>query len=233
MFDIQQLESIEFELANKCNARCPQCPRYSKGRLLKGLNKDELTLQDIKQSIDYTTISKLKSVIFKGTTGDPIVAQDFLYIVEHFKQHNPKIKVWIATNGGLHDDAYWQRLADLLNAQDKIVFGIDGLSDTHSLYRIGTDYDKVLANAKTFIGHGGNAHWQFIKFKHNQHQWHDCEQLSQQLREHQNTTDKLTARVNDLEKQLVKGKGFLAGAMLLSMGLGGVGSSVLSRWLGS
>lgn len=59
------------------------------------------------------------------------------------------------------------------------------------------------------------------------------EQLSIQLREHQNTTDKLTARVNDLEKQLVKGKGFLAGAMLLSMGLGGVGSSVLSRWLGS
>tara|TARA_R100000030_G_scaffold89805_2_gene74205 strand:- start:92 stop:310 length:219 start_codon:yes stop_codon:yes gene_type:complete len=59
------------------------------------------------------------------------------------------------------------------------------------------------------------------------------EQLSQQLREHQKTTDQLTARVNDLEKQLVKGKGFLAGAMLLSMGLGGVGSSVLSRWLGS
>ena len=59
------------------------------------------------------------------------------------------------------------------------------------------------------------------------------EQLSQQLREHQNTTDKLTARVKDLEKQLVKGKGFLAGAMLLSMRLGGVGSSVLSRWLGS
>ena len=181
MFDIQQLESIEFELANKCNARCPQCPRYSKGRLLQGLNKNELTLQDIKQSIDDTTIKKLKSVIFKGTTGDPIVAQDFLHIVEHFKKHNSKIKVWIATNGGLHNDAYWQQLAELLNDQDKVVFGIDGLSDTHSLYRIGTDYNKVLANAKTFIAHGGNAHWQFIKFKHNQHQWHDCEQLSQQL----------------------------------------------------
>jgi len=59
------------------------------------------------------------------------------------------------------------------------------------------------------------------------------EQLSIQLREHQDTTTKLTARVNDLEKQLVKGKGFLAGAMLLSMGLGGVGTSVLSRWLGN
>ena len=59
------------------------------------------------------------------------------------------------------------------------------------------------------------------------------EQLSIQLKEHQETTSKLTARVNDLEKQLVKGKGFLAGAMLLSMGLGGVGTSVLSKWLGT
>ena len=59
------------------------------------------------------------------------------------------------------------------------------------------------------------------------------EQLSIQLREHQETTHKLTTRVNELEKQLVKGKGFLAGAMLLSMGLGGVGSSFLSKWLGS
>ncbi len=59
------------------------------------------------------------------------------------------------------------------------------------------------------------------------------EQLSLQLKEHQETTTKLTARVNDLEKQLVKGKGFLAGAMLLSMGLGGVGTSVLGKWLGT
>ncbi len=181
MFDIQQLESIEFELANKCNAKCPQCPRYTKGRLLQGLNKDELSLQDIKQSIDTKIISGLRSVIFKGTTGDPIIAKDFLNIVEYFKQHNPKIKVWIATNGGLHNDAYWQSLAEILNSHDKVVFGIDGLADTHSMYRIGTDYNKVLSNAKAFIAHGGNAHWQFIKFQHNQHQWQDCQELSQQL----------------------------------------------------
>ena len=47
------------------------------------------------------------------------------------------------------------------------------------------------------------------------------------------TTSKLTNRVNELDLQLSKGKGFLAGAMLLSMGLGGVGSSFLSKWLGS
>ena len=41
----QTIDILEVELANKCNARCPQCPRYDDGRLRPGLNKDEITLQ--------------------------------------------------------------------------------------------------------------------------------------------------------------------------------------------
>ena len=59
------------------------------------------------------------------------------------------------------------------------------------------------------------------------------ENLGTQVESLNKTTVILSQRVNDLEKQLVKGKGFLAGAMLLSIGLGGVGSSVLSRWMGT
>ena len=59
------------------------------------------------------------------------------------------------------------------------------------------------------------------------------ENLGSQVESLNKTTVILSQRVNDLEKQLVKGKGFLAGAMLLSIGLGGVGSSVLSKWLGT
>ena len=101
MFRSDQLQSIEFELANKCNARCPQCPRYSQGKLIPHLNKNELTLTDIKQSISEQIIANLNEVIFKGTTGDPIIAKDFLSIVKHFKTVNKNIKVWIATNGSM------------------------------------------------------------------------------------------------------------------------------------
>jgi hypothetical protein len=59
------------------------------------------------------------------------------------------------------------------------------------------------------------------------------ENLSKQVESLNTTTVTLSKRINELEKQLVKGKGFLAGAMLLSMGLGGVGTSFLSRWIGS
>jgi hypothetical protein len=58
------------------------------------------------------------------------------------------------------------------------------------------------------------------------------ENLGHQVETLNATTVQLSKRINDLEKQLVKGKGFLAGAMLLSIGLGGVGTSVLSKWLG-
>jgi|TARA_R110000764_G_scaffold32900_2_gene74000 hypothetical protein len=59
------------------------------------------------------------------------------------------------------------------------------------------------------------------------------ENLGNQVESLTETTSQLSNRINDLEKQLVKGKGFLAGAMLLSIGLGGVGSSVLSKWMGT
>jgi hypothetical protein len=59
------------------------------------------------------------------------------------------------------------------------------------------------------------------------------ENLGNQVETLNATTVQLSKRINDLEKQLVKGKGFLAGAMLLSIGLGGVGTSVLSKWMGT
>jgi hypothetical protein len=40
----------------------------------------------------------------------------------------------------------------------------------------------------------------------------------------------LSERVNELEKQMAKGKGMFAGAMMISMGLGGLGSTLFSKW---
>jgi hypothetical protein len=40
----------------------------------------------------------------------------------------------------------------------------------------------------------------------------------------------LSDRVNELEKQMAKGKGMFAGAIMISMGLGGLGSTLFSKW---
>ena len=45
-----------------------------------------------------------------------------------------------------------------------------------------TDFKKIMENAKAFIDAGGHATWQFIPYKHNEHQTKDCFKLSQQMK---------------------------------------------------
>jgi len=94
---------------------------------------------------------------------------DFVEMCRYLKD-NSSITVRISTNGSARNVAWWRSLAEALPANHKVEFALDGLSTTHSLYRIGTDFDTILRNAKEFISAGGNAHWMFIKFKHNEHE---------------------------------------------------------------
>jgi len=174
------IDSIEIELANKCNARCPQCPRYDNNhRLIPGLNKNEITLETFKK-IDVDIIQNLKKLDFKGTTGDPIIAKDLIPILEYTKNINNKCQINLATNGGLHNTTFWQKLAEL-TIPGSITFGIDGLSGIHEMYRIGTNFNTVIDNAKTFINAGGTALWQMLIFEHNEHQIDCCKSQSKEL----------------------------------------------------
>ena len=42
-------------------------------------------------------------------------------------------------------------------------------------------FDKVIENVQAFIGAGGEADWDFLVFKHNQHQIEEAEELSNKL----------------------------------------------------
>ena len=46
---------------------------------------------------------------------------------------------------------------------------------------MGTDWQRVISNAKAFIEAGGRASWQMIPFAHNQHQIAQCKELSEKL----------------------------------------------------
>jgi sulfatase maturation enzyme AslB (radical SAM superfamily) len=106
---------------------------------------------------------------------------DIFEIIDWCIKHSPA-RISIHTNGSLRSPAWWEKFGVLLNqSQNKVVFGIDGLEDTHSIYRVGTDYHKIIENAKAFIKGGGRAEWQFIVFKHNAHQIEQAQQLSNEL----------------------------------------------------
>ena len=63
----------------------------------------------------------------------------------------------------------------------RVVFGLDGLENTHHIYRQRTNFKKVISNAKAFLQNGGRAEWQMLVFKHNQHQIDEAKQMAKEL----------------------------------------------------
>jgi len=113
-----------------------------------------------------------------GNLGDPIIAQDCLEIFQYLRNINHSMKLSLNTNGSARQPIFWQGLAA---ANVRILFGIDGMSDTHSIYRIDTDFNKIIENATAFIQAGGHAEWHMLVFKHNEHQVEECRDMSSRL----------------------------------------------------
>lgn len=135
----------------------------------------ELSLANIEQIFQPALLSQLQRVNFNGNLGDFALARDAREIVQFFIDND--VAVDINTNGSLRAPTWW---ASLAHPRVRIGWAIDGLADTHSLYRQDTDWDRVVQNARAYIGAGGRAVWRFIPFAHNQHQQAECERLSQE-----------------------------------------------------
>jgi MoaA/NifB/PqqE/SkfB family radical SAM enzyme len=113
-----------------------------------------------------------------GNLGDPIMAKDTLKIYQYIRSINSSMILQMNTNGSARSKEWWEELAKY---NVKVIFGIDGLEDTHHLYRINTNWGQILKNAKIFIDAGGEAVWDMIVFKHNEHQINSCKELSLKL----------------------------------------------------
>ena len=179
MYSIDNIRSIHLEVTSKCQARCPMCPRrVHGGPLLEGLYLEEIDIGTFVNWFPRSFVTQLKHLNMCGNLGDPIVAKDTLEIFRYLRQTNPEMALQMHTNGSGRNAGWWKDLASL---NVKVVFGIDGLEDTHSLYRINTDWKKIIDNAKTFVAAGGDARWDMLVFKHNEHQVEACEEMSKDL----------------------------------------------------
>ena len=180
----QSVCDLELDLTNLCNARCPQCPRYDINyKLRPGLNKNNLSLELIQNQIDYKYLEMAERFHFIGTTGEPTLNPQFLDIQKFLLDINPGAKLICHTNGDTHNEDWWAECGQVYSTSPNSVvqFGIDGLEDTHHLYRVNTKFERVMKHAKAFIDNGGQAVWQFLIFKHNQHQVYDAMEMSRQL----------------------------------------------------
>ena len=183
MFKFNELSQVHLEISNNCQASCPMCTRNIHGGVENPLIQIESwTLERYKKIINLDVLSQIRALYFCGNYGDPLLNNSLLAMVKYSVNVNPNIEIRIHTNGSLRSTKWWTELAHALPDNHKVIFAIDGLSDTHRLYRIGTDYHKILANATAFIKAGGRAEWAFIRFKHNEHQIDEAKNIAKQLK---------------------------------------------------
>ena len=179
MFSFKDLKQIHLEITNRCQASCPMCSRNHHGGLENPLIKNEdWSTADFKKIMTPAVLNQLESFYFCGNFGDPIINDNLIEMCEYSKEVNPNVYIRIHTNGSARTTEWWRRLAKSLPLGHNVIFAIDGLDDTHSIYRIGTNFHKIIENAKAFIQEGGKAEWAFIKFKHNEHQLDAARELA-------------------------------------------------------
>ena len=185
MLKLADIRQVQIELTTRCNARCPMCMRNYRGMdFNSGYPLTELSLEDIKKILPIEFLKQLdKGVSFNGNLGDFGLAKDAFEIVEYIKTAGTPVH--INTNGSMRTSQWWARLG-ALNEPEKyprviVGFAIDGLADTHSLYRQDTNWETIIQNAQAFIAAGGDAVWRFIPFDHNRHQEQACRNLAKEL----------------------------------------------------
>ena len=143
MIEYADIRHDELELSSHCNARCPLCPRnlfgytYNTGYIAK-----HLTLEEVKTILPKDFLMQIEKITFEGNYGDPMMNPELLEIVEYLDK-----PVKIFSNASLQTESFWQKLAQL---NVEVYFALDGLVDTHSIYRQNTNFTKIIISISSF-----------------------------------------------------------------------------------
>ena len=195
LYSPENLERVVIELTANCNAMCPACDRWNKGR--GGINsiveqhlgsKGHMDLRKFNNAIPNELFSNYKNfgtIEFNGSVGDAILHPQFIQFIrlvnrknDHYRDGENRVRMRLATNAGVHGENFWKEVGKqfaLSHRNNMIIVALDGTNNqTHQQDRRGVDFDKALKNAITAINTGARVRWQFIEFKHNKHQIEDA-----------------------------------------------------------
>ena len=187
---LEKPKILQLEISSLCNALCLGCVRtdisnFNRSKPL--IPKNVIVEPDtIKQILNSNTMSSLEELEFCGTIDEATVHPFLPEILDIAYEHNKDFFIKIHTNGSTRTTNYWKKLANQLKKFPRhiVYFSIDGLNETHSIYRQHTNFNKIIDNAKAFINEGGHSIWQFLEFPWNKHQIDDAKKLSKELKFH-------------------------------------------------
>lgn len=181
----RKVTKLQFDITSHCNARCGACVRnQSGGDTEPELSLDHLSIDLWKRLCEEDTKGwYIGQLALNGNWGDPMMHPKLVDMVKLWAQNHPETFVTIHTNGSMRGPKFWADLAKELRQfpLHTVNFAVDGLKDTHSIYRRRTDFDKILENIKSFTSVGGNAKVIMTLFEHNKHQVEELKQITKEL----------------------------------------------------
>lgn len=179
---LNDVQSLYIEITSHCNIKCPQCSRTDEdGNLASYVDLEHWNADVILNNLNIDKLINLQFVRIEGDNGDALMHPEFERILDAFYYAPTKPKILILTNGSMRSAAWWEQLGKNHQERLTVQFSIDGLEDTHKLYRVGADYKKTINNAKAFIRGGGNATQRCLVFKHNEHQLEKINQVAKDV----------------------------------------------------
>ena len=183
LYHYDQVRIVHLELTHRCNAACPMCSRNIHGGALNpDMPLSELSLGDIKAILLPDFVGQLKRIYACGNYGDPIVARDCIEVFRYLRENGPDLNLCLHTNGSARRPDWWRELAEIMKQGPHYLrFGIDGLEDTNHIYRRGADWKTVMRSAESFIAAGGHAEWDYLVFRHNEHQVESARKLAREM----------------------------------------------------
>lgn len=177
-----KLKALDTEITNRCNAACPLCPRTGTfsgvAQFMHNTGSMDVRPEIFDEILTSKAGSSIRKVTYCGNYGDPMVHPKALEIFQKCANHGVTTQK-VDTNGAMRNADWWAKVGSIPGFE--VNFAIDGLEDTNHLYRVNTNFKKILENAQAFIDAGGTAHWVFIVFEHNQHQVEEARALSKKM----------------------------------------------------
>jgi len=180
--DINEIETIQLDHSSRCNLACPQCARNVDGgkKINPHMNIGDLSVEDYEIILEPFDCSKI-TIFHCGNFGDCLASPTFDDTFDYCVSKGVKA-IKIITNGSLRSKKWWANLPKRAkNSNLLVAFSIDGLEDTNHLYRVNSNFKKIIENAQSFINAGGIARWDYLEFEHNYHQIQQAEELSKTL----------------------------------------------------
>ncbi len=177
----KDIDFVDLAITSRCNINCALCQTTL-------VHDGKIPIVDLDINVLKNKIltreqtRNFKMVICCGSFGDPMMYKWIDELIDHFIDVGPHLFLQFNTNGSMRKTEWWTNLGKTFKDYNyHVQFGIDGFEDTHSKYRIGSNFNTVMEHMMAYINAGGKAVWQFIIFDYNEHQVNRAEQI---CREH-------------------------------------------------